>query len=617
MFKRLTAHFEFRGTGGPPESLLPVENHGRAAQATSNYMTVLARSLILAVLLIAPCFAADAPAKETDQIDPLMLAAIDAATRGDLKPLAEEVEPRAGAVVADAAKLDTPALLQIATAREFAKYFGRVGELSNPNRTLLAWLIAQPKLAPTLMMAVSPEDPPDGLLDALRRLHDDYGDDLTKNPDLVAAFCTVWDSTGDIEETDPKKVDLDRVSRLYSYYTKSSPRFDVKELPWQLATWMVSNPLTEDEIKWARGKYLEKGALAETFFDPPYNEYPDLVKEPKKPTDVPYLLPNILKGGGRAVDRAYYAVAISRSLGVPAGVCTATLPGDDQYHLPAWAAVLEVNNRRVRWNFESARLPEHRGWHGTVMDPQSHSLMLDTELAQLAELQAVSLDRRLASVAICKLLDAADEVRRPDLLLKAIELSPGNVRAWQSLNEMVVKRKLSDEQTELFTSAIEKYALPHNGAFAFDMFMALVKPRGTIQQLALLDRAAKGFAGQPDVLARVKLMQGDCHRDMKHPDLAMAAFGDAITLQPKSGPLVLDAFQRIDAMLRKNNDLPRLIDAYAAEWPRLDRPRPSKYSRSVPYLLLGKMYIQALEDGNRKNDAKKIQAAIESVQMDP
>ena len=64
--------------------------------------------------------AADAPVKDSDQIDPLILAAIDAATRGDLKPLAAEVDAKAGGVVADAAKLDTASLVQLATLKEFA-----------------------------------------------------------------------------------------------------------------------------------------------------------------------------------------------------------------------------------------------------------------------------------------------------------------------------------------------------------------------------------------------------------------------------------------------------------------------------------------------------------------
>jgi hypothetical protein len=102
--------------------------------------------------------------------------------------------------------------------------------------------------------------------------------------------------------------------------------------------------------------------------------------------------------------------------------------------------------------------------------------MADSELVQLADLQGVSLDQRLSSVAIFKLLDAADENKRPDLLLKAIELSPGNVRTWEALGEMATKRKLADAQTAAYESAIEKYVVQRNGLFAFDLFIRWGNP---------------------------------------------------------------------------------------------------------------------------------------------
>ncbi len=574
---------------------------------------MIRRIVILGLLLLSPCLAADPP-KDTDQIDPLLLAAVDAAMRGDLKPLSAEVDAKARVAIADPAKLD-PSLVQLATLREFSTYFGRLDAISNPNRRLMAWLIAQPKVASPLMMAVSAEDPPDGLLEVLRRLNDDHGDGIARSPDLLAAFCTVWDSTGDVNE-DAKKVDLDRVARLYNYYTRSSPRFDLKDLPWQLSTWVVSNPLSEDEIAFARDKYQDRKSPADIFFDPPYSEYPGYVREPKNPNDLLYTLPNILKHGGTTVDQARYATSVCRSIGVPAAVCTATLDGDDQSHAPAWAAVLEVSNRRMRWNLYTARYPEHLGWRGRVTDPQTHLQLSDSELHQLAELQAVSLDQRLQSMAICNLLPLADEAKQPELLLKAIELSPGNLRAWQAINTLAGKRKLSAGQEEAYVAAIEKLAVPRNGAFALEMYLPIVRPRGTLQQIPLLDAAAKWFTNQPDVLARVRLEQGHAQVKLKRPDLALDAFKEAANLQPRCSPMVLEAFQRIDALYRDNNSLPQLIDLYAIAWPRLDRPRPTPYSRTVPYVLIGRMYVQALEDAGNKVEAIKIRTMIDSVHLD-
>jgi len=132
----------------------------------------------------------------------------------------------------------------------------------------------------------------------------------------------------------------------------------------------------------------------------------------------------------------------------------------------------------------------------------------------------------------------------------------------------------------------------------------------------LLDRAAKWFTDQPATLARVKLEQGDDQLKLKRPDLALAAFKEAITLQPKCSPMVLEGFQRIDALYRANSDLPHLVDLYGQAWPRLDRPRPTPYSRTVPYVMIGRLYVQALEDAGKKNDASRIQSVIDSTHLD-
>lgn len=576
------------------------------------------RTFAIMVVMVA-CIAAKpttAPAPP-EQIDPLILSAVSAAQRGNLQSLVSETDARAAELVADPATIDTSAVLHLATVREFGRFFSRVGELSIANKELLAWFIDQPKLSSTVMMAISPQDPPDGLLDLLRRLHDDYGNQLNDYPELVGAFCTVWDSTGDVGE-EAIKVDLDRASRLFKYYTlaKSSLRFDVKELPWQLATYAIANPLTEDEIVWARSKYLGKASLGESYFDPPFNPYPGYKAKLETPTDLLYTLPNIFKHGGRLDDRSHFAVGVCRSMGVPAGTCRAVLAEGDQGPRPSWVAVLEVNNRRVRWNFDTARQPEHRGWRGTVQDPQTHTDLSDCELAQTAELQTTSLDRRLSSVAIWKLLDDAPEKKRLELLMKAIEVSPGNLRAWRSLIELTDKRQLNDLQVDAFAQTIEKHAMKNNGMFAFEAYRAVVRARGSIQQADLLERPAKWFADQPDVLAYVRVEQGDAQRKLKRPDKALAAFREAIMLQPKNGPLVLSAMQRADVLLREVKDIPRLIEFYAAVWTRMDRPRPSPYARSTPYFLVGQAYAQALEDAGRQREAGNVRAMSEGVQAD-
>jgi tetratricopeptide (TPR) repeat protein len=272
-----------------------------------------------------------------------------------------------------------------------------------------------------------------------------------------------------------------------------------------------------------------------------------------------------------------------------------------------------VSGRRVRWNLETARTPEHLGWRGVVTDPQTYNEMSDSELSQLADLQPVSLERRLASVGLWKLLDVVDARRQPDLLIRALDISPGNLRAWKTLMDLAGKRQLSDLQAEAFTGAIEKHLVKNNGIFAFEAYLSIVASRGSLQQADMLDRAAKWFSGRPEYLAMVRLEQGDVQDALKRPEKAIDAYRDAIRQNPRNGPLVLAAVTRADRLLREKAELGVLINLYADAWPKVPRPRPNTYATYTPWVIIGRMYSQALEDAGRVNEARNARSLSDSV----
>jgi tetratricopeptide (TPR) repeat protein len=586
--------------------------------SSSVFVCVPSVAKILCCLL--PFVVAAKPATkpaEPERVDPLILFAVASAEKGDFGAIEQEAQPKAEAIVAQPAKIDAPQAVTVATVREFGRYFGRL-TLADQQKKLLTWLIQQPKLAPTLMMAIAPEDPPDGVLAVLQALYDDQGDKLEQYPDLVAAFCCVWDATGDIDETPKQKIDLARVVRLYHYYTAAnkSLRFDVKDLPWQLSTWVVANPLSEEEILWARDQYLQVPSSASTFFDPPWRNGRGYVEKVEKDGDLLLTLPNLAKHGGSLPEKAHFAMTIARTLGVPGAVCHALRLKGEQGPRPAWVAMLELNGRRVRWNLETARLPENLGWRGVVTDPQTFTEFSDSELSQLADLQPVSLDNRLASVAIWKLLDVLEERKQPELLLKAIDISPGNLRAWKSLMDLAEKRKLSNLQAESFAQAIEKYLVKNNGIFAYEAYLSIVKSHGTMQQADLLDRPAKWFADRPEYLAMVRLEQGEVLEAMKKPDKAIEAYRDSIAQNPRNGPLVLAALERADKLLRDKNAFGVLVAVYADAWPKIPRPRPAAYSQYTPWVIIGHLYAQALDDAGKPNEARNVRGLSDSVHTD-
>lgn len=573
---------------------------------------VLVVPLVLAHVLVA------APAPTTSPADALLTEARQALASGKLADHAQAVEARLQPLLTNPDAADRAQLVRLVALREMSSYFSRIEKPDDATNQTLAWLLDHPKVLDTLMMAVSEQDAPDRVLAVLSSLRSSNARQLDAVPDLVAALCVVWDAPLKLADNENGRAEPEQPAWLLRYYTSSRKalKFDPQALPWELAVYVVDNVVSQEEVAWAVQRYAARGAIGSSYFDVPY-DYSVFTNGTHKLIDgTSYTLMNLARVGGICGDQAYFASNVARSLGIPA--CTAVgLGGAMEGTAHAWVGFLEMKGGRATWNFSEGRYPELQYWRGAVQDPRTRERITDSDVALLAELLNSSPQDRMLSSALCKASGLVAPERRGDLLVRAINLSPGNRTAWAMLAQLGADRQLSDAQMTTAMQVVAKFAAKPYPDFAFAMIRTLNSGRGSDQQMRALKEARSLFPQRPDIQATIRLTEGDLLRDQKKPAPALAAYAEVLQRYNNAGPIVLEALDRVDALLREHNELRRLADVYRDAWQRFPQPTRGGYIRSTPYYLVAERYLAVLNEIGNTAEAERVKQRLDALIVGP
>jgi hypothetical protein len=555
-------------------------------------------------------------ASKEEPPDPLITAAVAAVEEGELPSFVSTVEGQVADGRANLAAAGQSRLITLATAREFARYFVRVRQPTDAQRETLKWLIRQPRLGPTLMMAVNESDPPDRLLQLLTALRTSEGDRLDGYADLTAAFCVVWDAPERFGGGDDTVMDEARLQRLFRYYPRAGDalRYGPRRLPWELLVFAVDNSVAEAEIDWARSQYPRRLSVGAAFQDVAYNPFSGLNRDPAKRDDpMAYNLANLRRHGGNLADGAHFAAHVGKSFGIPTVTFTALeKEGREAQH---WVGYFQLGSGRSVWNVQDGRHREHVGSIGVATDPQSLEPIGEGELMVLCELPRLKTAApRLASVALVKLADGAEPKDAFPLVRRAVDLSPGNRRAWLRLGELAATRQLTDDQMRDLNAVVAKYLKDAHPQLALAVRIKMINGLGVDEQLATLEEAAKLFRGRNDLLAQIRLVQGEYLAERGDSTGALKAYGDAVQLAGGSAPSVLvDALDKIDDLLRGENDLARLVAIYKQVWTRMPRPSPCPHAGSTAYYAVGAAYATLLDELDQAQAASAVRAKLTTL----
>jgi hypothetical protein len=567
------------------------------------------RKQIVLTILVVICFGAG---PKQAPPDPLIAQASDAVAAGELASFVTSVQQELEPILVQLNQADQDQLTHLVALREFGQYFGRIKtkDLDSDQQQTLQWLADEPKLLNTLMMAISDDDAPDRVLAVLTALHADQKNRLEDFPDLTTAICVVWDAPAQRNDDDGKLA-VARAVRLMRYYSRQNFRFNLQKLPWKLATYVVDNVVSEDEIAWALQRYSGRQAIGGIYFDVPYDydSFYGTSNDPNK-KDRAHTLQNLVRFGGVCIDQAYFATQVARSLGIPATICTGQGGTGEVGH--AWVGYLDLSGDSLAWNFSEGRYAEYQFWKGEVDDPQTRHSTTEADVSMLAELGRSSQRDRLASDALCKVADMFDKTRRADIYMKAVNLSPGNSRAWQGLAELGATLDLTDRQRNNLKAALEKFAVRQYPDFALAILMRSISGCENMQQERALEQMQTMF-DRPDIKTQIRLAQGDLAMREKRPGDAMFAYGQVLNLYGSSGPLVLETMQHVDTLLHETGNLNLLSTIYRDAWQHLPQPEGSAYVKSTPFYILGMRYKELLVEAADARDAQAVQNRLDSL----
>jgi hypothetical protein len=256
-------------------------------------------------------------------------------------------------------------------------------------------------------------------------------------------------------------------------------------------------------------------------------------------------------------------------------------------------------------------------WPGKLIHPPGGPPLTDADVCLLSELTACPAEKRLASAALCKVRDLVGDDRAAELYMKAVDLSPGNRPAWMGLAELGAARKLTRDQVNKVAEVVQRFAVQRYPDFAFAVYQRIISGRSVDEQLAAIDNMARQFALRPDLVATVRVAQGDLLRSANRPKEALAAYTDAMSDARRIGPVLTQAMARVDAMLRATGETKRLVGIYRDVWGRTPPPEPSGYADITPFCVIGHRYAALLKETGEAGAANAIEQRLAAYEKQP
>jgi hypothetical protein len=551
--------------------------------------------------------------------DPLIGAAVAAVESNTLAAFVATVDKAASDALANAATADLSRVTQLATLREFGRWFSRVPQPSTEQKAALTWLIRQRKLAPTLMLSATSADPPDRVLNILVALRKDQHDRLERFADLAAAVCLVWDDP-DRFGGEERPMDLPRVVRVFRDYldNPSLTRDAAEHLPVDLLVFVVDNMLSESELDWARRQYPSVN-VGTAFFDVGYGASRQLSREPPKADTDPasvYTIANVRKVGGSMADQTYYAAQLGKTFGVPTAACVGMEREGQESQ--SWVAYLvESSGGDARWDTTTGRHRAHALSPGTALDPQTMEPVPIGELTLTADVVKTPAAKRAAAAALCKLLDRVPPAQQLAALKRAVEASPSDRRVWRAVADWGRKHRPGSQEYLDVASLVTAQLMPRAEDVALDVRLRMIAKRTSEDRAAPLAEIRPAFAGHADLTATIQLARARALMEKKDGDGALRELGELLGKVDAIPAQAAIAMRIVDDLLRERSQLDRLAGVYDEVWSHMRAPAQSPVAHTTPYAAIGQEYAQLLEEMGRKQQLESVREKLGELWAEP
>ncbi|MCC5828275.1 MAG: hypothetical protein JJU36_02395 [Phycisphaeraceae bacterium] len=580
-------------------------------------VAVLGPAVLAMTVLSSPAWSATPKPEVSAPRNPLQPADLSAHLKaGTLDRLAADAQAILAGLLAkpQLQEADHGRLILASAIRQYVRHFGDIAASDDYSfddvRAELAWLASRRELWVPLALAMSEHDEPVEALRILGLLRREHEQSVVAFPELTVAFMIVWDQPPDMNMDDQ---DRDRhMVALFDHYTsgRRPMRVNLRDLPWELAIYLANGRADVQELRWAHQRYSNRPAnqIGEVYFDVPYDKAGLYYGEWQGIGGEPYTLPNLVQHGGVCKDQAHFAKHVSLSVGIPAVLAHGKSGRGVGYH--CWIGYIGPAGGNTAWDFNTARYPEQRYWSAMVVDPQTRREVTDADVSLRSQLWHTSAEQRRISLALLRAADIQEGDDRIRWLKKAIDASPGNHGAWLALADDIGDMADSRSEMNEVIRILRQFAIGRYDEFAYELLVRMFRSIEPEERVRMISVQMRMFERRPDLTARMRMAQGDAFAEMERHDQAISIWSQVATRNVSQPAIVLDATDRIDAVLRRLDQKQRLSILYRTIWSAMAAPDISGYAWTTPWFLIGQRYATVLEEIGDTRTAEQVRSRL-------
>lgn len=546
-------------------------------------------------------------------------AAVKALETGEITAWRSSLESQLHAALIDPKSLNPPLIIDLASQLQIATRIetGQI-QLANSKPTLL-WLVQQPRLRYILPLSWQEQDDVPNSLEVLATLRDHDSAGAAATAELVTALALVWDQPTRYKRltrsAGNETPDGEYARMLLDHYVSRRRELAVDPLrhPVRLATLMVDPGISPDEIKWAVDGYGMRQQIGNAFQEIKVDKDHLTYGEKLPLAEQPYTLENIRRYGGYWADQAWFAVQISKSIGIPAAILTSQSPRRAE----SWVAFLSQQGDHQTWNLQEGREGLASPALARFYDAQTRRLLPASQLTLREQLTRTAHTDQYLAAALLSVFILADtdeqKLNRMALVIRAIELSPGDERVWLALGKLGKTDPVNRRELNALLTIIERHLVPRSPDLAMDVYRDLFAAYLPQERGRLWNTVARSFRGRADLQARVLLEQAAILADAGNQEQSLTLLKQAVQRSQQQPDVLMDAIQQTESLLAPHPAArSALIQIVRDAWIRLPVPERSPYMDQTVWYALGTKQVQLYRDADQEKDAEMIQLRLQN-----
>lgn len=520
------------------------------------------------------------------------------------------------------------------------RLFASLNAVDSESRlALLTYFRTHEELAKDMAFALESKEKSKTAYALLARLIKERPQVVERLPNLAAAIALVHDTPLERQINENKVTAVDPVA-LLDYFSTNESRmfFGLKKMPVNLLTYVVDTTSSVSDLNWALQHYGGNRNVGELFFNVRYDWNALTLNRAKDVTKQGYTLSNILRLGGVCADQAYFATEVAKAIGVPSAFTTAS--SAEVAH--AWVGFLQMDGKRVHWNFDSGRYESYRNVRGDVMDPVTREEVPDSFVSLLAESAVADPESKQIAAGFT---DAAmlmlEKIRASATTApRFAEQLPGNLTAtglperqasvqsaldliemglhhssdyapgWEAVGKLAATGKMSIEEKRRWADLIQRLCGQKYPDFAVAILDPMIRTVGdATAQSRLWDGLFANLQGRPDLAAQVRIRQGDLWEKQDSLLKAGQAYEDVIRRFVNSTPYALLAVQKAEGILKQLGRTDQILPLYKRAMTSATRPESMmapEFLKQSNWYKLRAAYAEKLVEAGRIQEAKAL-----------